>query len=64
MLEKLRVGNVRQTFFQSYHRSFLGGIEVGFTGKTKASDPTKREFYSMRTLWTLYPNGLNIEREY
>ena len=32
--------------------------------KTQGSDPTKRECYWMRTIKTLYPADLNIERDY
>ena len=34
------------------------------TDKTQDSDRTQREFYWMRTLGTLYPDGLNIESDY
>ena len=39
-------------------------MEVRLFDKTQGSDPTKREFYWMRTLKTLYPDGLNIENDY
>ena len=54
--------NVKQMFLQSpflqnYHKGFL-------IDKTQGSDPTKREYYLMRTLKTLYPDALNIESDY
>ena len=38
--------------------------KVRLIDKTQSSDPTKREFYWMRTLRNLYPDGLNIESDY
>ena len=69
MLEKLRVVNVKQKFLQSHflqrnHQGFLKDVEGRLIDKTQASDPTKREFYWMRTLTTLYPDGRNIESDY
>ena len=45
------------------HHGFQEDAEVTLFDKTQASDPTKREFYWMRTLKTLYPNGLNYESD-
>ena len=61
--------NVKQTFLQSHflqrdQQGFLKGVEVRLIDKTQASDPTTREFYWMRTLRTLYPDGFNIESDY
>ena len=61
--------NVRQTFLenrflQSDHQGFLEEEKVRLTDKMLASAPTKQEHYSMRTLRTLYPDGLNIESDY
>ena len=61
--------NVKQKFLQSHflqhhHQSFSKEVEVRLIDKTQASNPTKREFYCMRTLRTLYPGGLNIESDY
>ena len=61
--------NVKQKFLQSHflqrdYQGFLKDLEVCLIFKTQASDPTKREFYWMRTLRTLYPDGLNIESDY
>ena len=39
-------------------------MEVRLIDETQGSDPNKREFYWMRTLKTLYPDGLNIESDY
>ena len=47
-------------FLQSDHQSFLKYVEVWLTNKTQGSDPTKREFYRMRTLRPLYPSNLLI----
>ena len=61
--------NIKQKFYQSHflqrdHQGFLKYVEVRLFDKTQASDPTKREFYWMRTLTTLYPDGRNIESDY
>ena len=61
--------NVKQKFLQSYflqrdHQGFLKDVEVRLIDKTQVSDPTKREIYWVRTLRTLYPDGLNIESDY
>ena len=61
--------NVKQKFLQSHflrrdHQGFLKDVEVCLIDKTQASDPTKREFYWMRTLRTLYLDGLNIKSDY
>ena len=54
--------NVKQMFLQS---PFLQNYRKGFLiDKTQGSDPTKREYYWMRTLKTLYPDALNIESDY
>ena len=67
-VEKAKSGdmeNVKQKFFQSHflqrgHQGFLKDVEHRLIDKTQASDPTKRDFYWMRTLRALYPYGLNI----
>ena len=51
-------------FLQPDHQDFLKDIEVWLIDKTQASDPTKRDSYLMRTLRTLYPDGLNIDSDY
>ena len=63
------MGNVKQKFLKSHflqsdHQGFLKYVEVWLTFKTQASDSTKREFYWMRILRTLYPDGLIIESDY
>ena len=62
--------NVKQYFLQNHflqrdHEGFLKDVEIRLIDdKAQASDPTKRQFYWMRTLRTLYPDGLNIESDY
>ena len=61
--------NVKQKFLQRHflqrdHQGFLKDVEVRFIDKTQASDPTKRAFYWIRTLTTLYPDSRNIESDY
>ena len=61
--------NVKQKFLSSHflqddYKGFLEDVEVRLTDKTQGSDPTKGKYYWMRTLKTLYPNGLNIESDY
>ena len=61
--------NVKQKFLQSHflqrdHQGFLQAVEVWLIDKTQASDPTKREFYWMRTLRNFYPDGLDIKSGY
>ena len=56
--------NVKQKFLQGGPKGFLEDVEVRLIDKTQGSDPTKREYYWMRTLKTLYPDGLNIESDY
>ena len=61
--------NVKQKFLQSHflqhnHQILLKDVEVQLIDKTQPSDPTKREFYWMRRLRNLYPDGLNIESDY
>ena len=55
---KAASGNIescKQQFFQIHflqddHHGFLEDVEVTLIDKTPASDPTKREYYWMRTL--------------
>ena len=61
--------SVKQKFLQSHflqrdHQGFLKDIEICLIDKTQAPDPTKREIYWMRTVRTLYPDSVNIERDY
>ena len=55
---------LKSHFLQSDHQGFLKDVEVRLIDKTQVSDPIKRKFYWMRTLRTLYPDGLNIESDY
>ena len=77
MLEKSDVrkaesGNmedVKQKFLQNHflqldHQCFLKDVQTRLIDKTQVSDPTKIEFYWMRTLRTLCPDGLNIESDH
>ena len=50
--------SVTKSFLQRDHQGFLKDVEVRLIDKTQASDPTKREFYWMRTLRSLYPDDL------
>ena len=69
---KAASGNIescKQQFLQNYflrdnHHGFLEDFKVTLIDKTQASEPTKREYYWMRTLKTLYPDGLNLESDY
>ena len=65
--EKGDIEKVKQKFLQSHFlhdKGFLEDVQVRLIDKTQGSDPTKREYYWMRTLKTLYPDGLNIESDY
>ena len=43
---------------------FLEDVEIRLLDKTQGSDPTKQEYYWMRTLKTFFPHGLNVESNY
>ena len=51
-------------FLQSDRQGFLIDMEVWLIDKTQASDPSKREFYWIGTLGTLYHDGHNIKSNY
>ena len=51
-------------FLQSDHQDFIEEEKVRLTDKIQATGCTKQELYWMRTLKTLYPDGLNIESDY
>ena len=55
---------LQNRFLQDDHHGFLEDVEVTLIDKTQASDLTKRKYYWMRTLKTLYPDGLNLESDY
>ena len=63
------IENCKQQFFKNHflqddHHGFLEDVEVTLIDKTQASYPTKGEYRWMRTLKTLYPDGLNLESDY
>ena len=69
---KVASGNIvscKQQFLQNHflqddHRGFLEDADVILIDKTQAYDPTKREYYWMRTLKSLHSDGLNLESDY
>ena len=63
-MENMKQKSLQSHFLQRDHQGFLKDVEVRLNDKTQASDPTKREFSSMRTLRTLYPDDLDIESDY
>ena len=61
--------NAKQKFLQSQflqpdHKGFLKDVQVRLIDKTQRSNPTKGEFYWMRTFKTFYPDGLNTRSYY
>ena len=61
--------NFKQNFshghvLQDDHKGFLEDVEIRLIDKTQGSGPTKREYYRVRTLKSLYLDGLNIESDY
>ena len=60
-IESCKQQFLQNHFLQDDHHGFLEDVEVTLIDKTQASDLTKREYYWMRTLKTLYPDGLNLE---
>ena len=57
-IESCKQQFLQNHFLQDDHHGFLEDVEVTLIDKTQASDPTKREYYWMRTRKTLYPDGL------
>ena len=61
-------GNIiscKQQFLQNYilqnsHNGFLVDVEFALIDNNQDTEPTKREHYWMRTLKTLYFDGLNL----
>ena len=49
-------------FYRGEHNGFLGRVSVSPIDKTDGFQPKKRENYRMRTLETLAPIGLNVEK--
>ena len=43
---------------------FLEDVEATLIDKTQTCDPFKKEYYWLKTLKTLYPDGLNLESGY
>ena len=48
-------------FYSEDHNRFLGNVSISLIDKTDGFQPKKKENYSMRTLKTLAPLGLNAE---
>ena len=63
-IESCKQQFLQKYFLQDDHHGFLEDLEGRLIDKTQASDPTKREYYWMRTLKTLHPDGLNLEKNY
>ena len=63
-MENFKQKFLQSDFLQRDHQSFPKDVEVRLIGQTQASDPTKKKFYWMRKLRTLYPDGANLERDY
>ena len=60
-MENVKHKFLQSRFLQDDYKGFLEYVEGRLIDKTQGSDPTKRDYYCMRTLKTLYPDGLNIE---
>ena len=58
ILEQLRVVT------KKFQRNVFAKSQVRLIDKKLVSDPTKRGFYWIRTLRTLYLDGHNIESDY
>ena len=54
----------RSHFLQDNHKGFLEEANLRLIDKTLGSDPTERKCHWMRSLKTLYRDGLNIESDY
>ena len=63
-IESCKQQFLQNQFLQDNHHEFLEDVEVTLIDKTQGSDPTKREYYWMRTLKTLYSDGLNFASDY
>ena len=62
--EESKQNYLHKHFLQDDHHGFLNDSQVTLIDETQASDPTKREYFWMRTLTTYYTYGLNIEETY
>ena len=60
--EECKQKYLHEHFLQVDRHGFLNDTQVTLIDKT--SDPTKREYFWMRTLKIYYPYGLNIEETY
>ena len=63
-MDNVKLKFLQSQFLQRDHQAFYKDVEVRSIDKTQTSDPIKREFYWMRTLRTLYHDGLNIESDF
>ena len=63
-MENVKHKFLQSRFLQDDYKGFLEYVEGRLIDKTQDSNLTKRDYYCMRTLKTLYPDGLNIERNY
>ena len=59
-MENVKQKFIRSHFLQPDRKGVHKDVEVRLIDKTQGSDSTKREFYWIRTLRTLYPDNLNI----
>ena len=64
LIWKMLIKSFYKFTFCKMIKGFLEDAEVGLIDRAQGSDPTKREYYWMRTFKTLYPGGLNIESDY
>ena len=55
---------LHEHFSRDDHHGFEQDVSICLIDKTQPSDPHKREYYWMRTLKTLNPDGLNVEETY
>ena len=63
-MENFKQKFLQYHFLQDDRKGFLEDVEVWLIDKTQGSNPTKRQYYWMRTLKTLYPDGFNTESNY
>ena len=63
-IESCKQQFLQNHFLQENHHGFLEDFGVILIDKTQAFGPSKREYHWMRTLKTLYSDGLNLECYY